>query len=97
MLELPTKAYYKFLFGESHGPDHPGSDPVSQAIRGDLREAPIYGFKPIPGRIAEVITAQDKRDAKLNTDEEILLDLAVALQQGRIAFDEDPKLPRAHQ
>ena len=91
-MELPTKAYYKFLFGESHGPDHPGSDPASQAIKGDLREAPIYDFEPMPGKIAKDITPQDKRAAKLNSDKEILLDLAVALQRGLIAFDKDPKL-----
>ena len=91
-MELPTKAYYKFLFGESHGPDHSRSDPVSQAIKGDLREAPIYDFEPMPGKIAKDITPQDKREAKLNSDEEILLDLAVALQRGRDAFNEDPKL-----
>ena len=31
-------------------------------------------------------------DSTLKSDKEILLDLAVALQRGRIAFDEDPKL-----
>ena len=67
MLELPTKAYYKYLFGESHGPEHPGSDPVSEAIRGDLREAPIYDFEPLPGRVAEDITKEDKREAKLKS------------------------------